>query len=39
MNAEFNAVHAYEDVRRKYIQFVLDRALGVYPNFGERART
>lgn len=36
MNAEFNAVRAYEDIRGKYVQFVLDRAMGSYPNFGER---
>lgn len=36
MSDEFNAVRAYEDIRKKYVQFVLDRAMGSYPNFGER---
>lgn len=37
MNAGFNAVRTYEDIRRKYVQFVLDRTMGAYPDFGERA--
>ncbi len=34
----FDAVNTYQNIREKYVQFVLDYAMGSYPNFGERAR-
>lgn len=34
----FDAVNTYQQVKEKYVQFVLDYVAGSYPNFGERER-